>query len=75
MSRRAAEDGRRVPVEMGGLRGMRYRVFERPQCLIRGAWKKGWVVQLWNGTGWQDVTKPYESEDRAIRVKDMMTNS
>ena len=66
---RQAEIGRRIPVEVGS---MRYRVFRRPECLIDGAWKPGWVVQMWNGCGWQDVTKVYASEERARRVKEMM---
>ena len=51
---------------------MRYRVFSRPQCLIDGQWKKGWVVQIWDGCSWKDVTKVYDNEERALTVKRMM---
>lgn len=51
---------------------MRYRVFKRPMCLIDGVWGPGWVVQMWDGEGWLDVTKVYASEARAYRVKEMM---
>lgn len=42
---------------------MRYRVFRR---------RIGWVVQLWDGCSWRDVTRVYSEEARAVKVKELL---
>lgn len=56
-------------MEMGR---MRYKVDERESCLIGGAWVRGWVVQIFTGREWMDVTRPYDTEGDALYVMSVL---
>ena len=52
---------------------MRYRVKRRPSHRkADGTWGEGWVVQMWNDGSWMDVTRVYDNEPRAEKVKELM---
>ena len=56
-------------MEMGGLAMKRYRIDERVGCVIGGRTIRGWIVQMWSGYGWLDITRAYEDESEAEYVK------
>ena len=47
----------------------RYRIDERVGCVIGGRTIRGWIVQMWSGYGWLDITRAYEDESEAEYVK------
>lgn len=51
---------------------MRYRVQRKDECLVEDRWVRAWTVQVWTGTDWVDVTRPYESELEAKGVLDVL---
>lgn len=51
---------------------MRYRIDKRYVRSESGGLREGWVVQMWDETGWVDVTRVYRTRGEVDKVKETL---